>query len=196
MTSNSTKDKLIEAAMRLFHEQGYAATGISTILREAGVNAGSMYYLFPTKEALLHAVLDRYEELLWPMVLQPAFDSTPDPVERVFAVMGGYRQGLEMTSCGMGCPIGNLALELSDTYPDVRTHLAKLFDLWCEGIQKCLDEAETTLRSDVDRASLAEFVLSVMEGAMMQARARRDLKSFDRSIAHLRSYFETLVKKP
>jgi TetR/AcrR family transcriptional regulator, transcriptional repressor for nem operon len=194
MTDSSTREKLIEAAMRLFHEQGYAATGIATILREAGVNAGSMYHFFPTKEALLHAVLDRYEQLLWPVVLQPAFDSTNDPVDRIFAVMGGYRQGLEMTSCGMGCPIGNLALEMSDTYPDVRSHIAKLFDMWCDGIRKCLDEAASTLRSDVDRESLAEFVLSVMEGAMMQARARRSLDAFDRSIEHLRSYFETLVK--
>ncbi|MCB9852752.1 MAG: TetR/AcrR family transcriptional regulator [Phycisphaerales bacterium] len=192
MTDASTRDKLIDAAMRLFHEQGYAATGVATILREAGVNSGSMYYFFPTKEALLHGVLDKYETLLWPVVLQPAFDATQDPVERIFAVMAGYRQGLEMTSCGMGCPIGNLALEMSDTYPDVRTHLAKLFGMWCEGIRKCLDEASGALRADVDRESLAEFVLSVMEGAMMQARARRELGAFDRSIAHLRAYFETL----
>lgn len=178
--------------MRLFHEQGYAATGVATILREAGVNSGSMYYFFPTKEALLHAVLDRYEELLWPVVLQPAFESTADPVERIFAVMAGYRRGLEMTSCGMGCPIGNLALEMSDTYPDIRAHLATLFGMWCEGIRKCLDEAAGSLRADVDRGSLAEFVLSVMEGAMMQARARRELGAFDRSIAHLRAYVEGL----
>ncbi|MCA9256492.1 MAG: TetR/AcrR family transcriptional regulator [Phycisphaerales bacterium] len=192
MTDVSTRDKLIEAAMRLFHEQGYAATGVATILRESGVNSGSMYHYFPTKEALLHGVLDRYEELLWPVVLQPAFDSTTDPVERIFAVMAGYRHGLEMTSCGMGCPIGNLALEMSDTYPDVRAHLAKLFGMWCDGIRKCLDDAATTLRPEVDRSSLAEFVLSVMEGAMMLARARRELAAFDRSIAHLRAYVEGL----
>lgn len=195
MTDASTRDKLIEAAMRLFHEQGYAATGVATILRDAGVHSGSLYHFFPTKEALLHGVLDKYEELLWPVVLQPAFDATPDPVERIFAVMAGYRQGLEMTRCGMGCPIGNLALEMSDTYPDVRTHLAKLFDLWCAGIRKCLDEATGSLRPDVDRASLAEFVLSVMEGAMMQARARREIAAFDRSIAHLRAYFESLRER-
>lgn len=182
--------------MRLFHEQGYAATGVATVLREAGVNSGSLYHFFPTKEALLHGVLDKYEALLWPVVLQPAFDATDDPVERIFAVMAGYRRGLEMTSCGMGCPIGNLALEVSDTYPEVRAHLARLFDMWCDGIRRCLDEAAATLRQDVDRASLAEFVLSVMEGAMMQARARRELGAFDRSIAHLREYVESLRAEP
>jgi len=194
MTDTPTRQKLVEAAMRLFHEQGYAATGVATILRDAGVNSGSLYHYFPTKEALLHGVLDHYEELLWPMVLQPAFDKTTDPVERIFEVLNGYREMLLMTSCGMGCPIGNLALEMSDTYPDVRDHLAKLFDMWCAGIRKCLDEASSRLRPEVERESLAEFVLTVMEGAIMQARARRSVEVFDRSVAHLRAYVDGLVE--
>lgn len=189
----ATRDKLIEAAMRLFHEQGYAATGVATILREADVNSGSLYHYFPTKEALLHGVLDQYEALLWPVVLQPGFDATDDPVERIFAVLAGYREGLRMTGCGMGCPIGNLALEMSDTYPGVRAHLTKLFDLWCDGIQRCLDESAARLPGWVDRPALAEFILTVMEGAMMQARARRDIKAFDRSVAMLRDYVERLM---
>jgi hypothetical protein len=93
----------------------------------------------------------------------------------------------------MGCPIGNLALEMSDTYPEVRAHLAKLFDMWCDGIRQCLDGAKSRLPKTVDLDALAEFILTVMEGAMMQARARRDVKAFDRSVAMLRDYVERLV---
>jgi len=44
MTETNTRNKLLDAAARLFHEQGYAATGLSTIVREAGVNPGSLYH--------------------------------------------------------------------------------------------------------------------------------------------------------
>lgn len=196
MNEKTTRDKLLDVAMRLFHEQGYAATGISTILRESGVNSGSLYYFFPSKEALLEGVLDRYMELLWPMVLDPAFGQTTDPIERIFAVLAGYRQMLTITNCTMGCPIGNLALELSDTYPVVREKVKGLFEAWCSGIRQCLDEAADRLPAHVNRETLAQFILTVMEGGMMQARAHRSLDPYDASVAHLRGYFDQLLAEP
>ncbi|HWL94793.1 MAG TPA: TetR/AcrR family transcriptional regulator [Phycisphaerae bacterium] len=193
MTDKSTRDRLLDVAMRLFHEQGYAATGVSTILREAGVNSGSLYYFFPSKEALLDGVLDRYMELLWPEVIDPAFAQTSDTIERVFAVLTGYRQMLVITNCTMGCPIGNLALELSDTYPAVREKIKGLFEAWCAAIRKCLDEAGDRLPTYVDRAGLSRFVLTVMEGGLMQARTHRTLEPYDASVAHLRGYVDQLL---
>lgn len=193
MTESSTRERLIEVAMRLFHEQGYAATGVSTILREAGVNSGSLYYFFPSKEALLEAVLDHYMELLWPVIMEPAFAQTADPVERIFAVLAGYRQMLTMTNCTMGCPIGNLALELSDTYPSVREKVKTLFEAWCAAIRRCLEEATDRLPKHVNFESLSRFILTVMEGGMMQARAHRSLEPYDASVAHLRNYFGLLL---
>jgi AcrR family transcriptional regulator len=108
-TPASTRDRLIEAARQLFLVKGYEGTGIAEILREAGVNSGSLYYFFRTKEELLLAVLDWYVEGLRPFVIDPAFSSTEDPIERVFAVLAGYRMMLQMTDCRQGCPIGNLA---------------------------------------------------------------------------------------
>ena len=94
MTATETKDRILDAAARLFHEQGYHATGISTILREAGVNAGSLYHFFPSKEALLAGVLERYTHLLRPVVMNPVEAQTNDPIERVFILLAQYRQWL------------------------------------------------------------------------------------------------------
>ena len=100
----STRERLIEAARVLFLRQGYEATSISEILREAVVNSGSLYYLFKTKEALLLAVLDKYCDMLYPAVFDHAFARYSDPIERIFAVLGGYRQMLLMTDFRQGCP--------------------------------------------------------------------------------------------
>ena len=109
-----TRQRILEAARRLFHEQGFHATGISTILREADVNSGSLYHYFASKEALLSGVLTWYLDLLRPMVMNPVEGMTEDPIGRIFALLGFYRQGLAMTDFKMGCPIGNLALEVGD----------------------------------------------------------------------------------
>jgi AcrR family transcriptional regulator len=195
MGDPGTRDKLIQAAMRLFHEQGYAATGISTILREADVNAGSLYHFFPSKEELLKAVLETYAQMLQPIVMQPQRDAQPDdPIERVFELLRWYRQGLEMTGCSLGCPIGNLALEVADQLPEIRNWIDWNFEGWCKEVQKWLDEAEAQLPTDVDRRALSRFVLTVMEGGIMQARAEKRIDPYDDSVTMLRDYFDRLLE--
>jgi len=112
--SPSTRDKLIEVARELIYLQGYEATSVAEILEKAGANSGSLYYYFKSKEDLLLAVLETYKEMLWPVLLEPIFSKVSDPVERVFALLDGYRRGLEYTACTAGCPIGNLALDPTD----------------------------------------------------------------------------------
>lgn len=190
---SSTRERLLDAAMELFHERGYHATGIAAILQRADVLCGSLYHFFPTKEDLLLALLDRYKQMLGPMVIEPVFARVSDPIERVFGVLEGYRQMLIATDCSRGCPIGNLALELSDDYPNVRMKIAENFDGWRRAVQSCLEAAKDRLPPDTDVEQLSIFVLTVMEGGMMQAKATRSLEPFEASVAQLREYFELLI---
>jgi AcrR family transcriptional regulator len=188
----SSRDRLIEAARELFYLQGYEATSVAEILEKADVNSGSLYYYFSGKEELLLAVLERYGELLWPVVIEPAFARETDPIERIFAILAGYRQGLLYTVFTGGCPIGNLALEVGDHQPEARKRIADNFSRWCRWIERCLEEAGRHLPAGLDRKSLAQFVLTVMEGAVMQARAHGSIAPFDASVAQLRAHFELL----
>ncbi len=187
-----TRTRILEVASRLFHEQGYHATGIATILREAEVNSGSLYHFFPSKEALLVGVLERYIKGLEPIVLAPAEGATQDPIERVFALLAWYRHGLEMTKCTLGCPIGNLALELGDSNPQVRDLIHTNFENWAKGVERWLEAAGDRLPAWIDRTQLARFVLTAMEGGVMQARAAGHIGPFDDAVEQLRAYFQAL----
>lgn len=190
-----TRHRVVEAARLLFWEKGYEPTSLQDVVARAGVRTGSLYYFFRTKEALLLAVLDRYVDLLWPAVIEPAFARATDPIERVFAILEGYRQGLIYTGFAHGCPIGNLALEVSDEYPGAREKIAKNFEGWRAWIGKCLEEAAERLPANLDRKGMAIFVLAVMEGAVMQARAHHSLEPFDASVEQLRDYFRRLFQE-
>lgn len=191
--AESTRDRIVMTAMRLFHEKGYAATGMAEILKSARANSGSLYYFFKTKEELLLAVLDQYTQMLMPVVMEPAFASTDDPIERIFSVLAGYRDMLVQTGCTLGCPIGNLALELADSKPLVREKVALNFTNWCAVIRQCLDVAGNRLPVNLDRERLSRFVLTVMEGGIMQARGHRSIVPFDEAVAQLRDYFDRLL---
>ena len=192
MVATDTKSKILEAAARLFHEQGYNATGISTILREAGVNSGSLYNIYPSKEALLVGVLERYTELLYPIVMSPVEAQTEDPLERVFVLLDQYRQWLTPIHFAMGCPIGNLALEVGDGQPPARALIRQNFEGWIAAVRKWLEAAGDQLPADVDRGQLAQFVLTVMEGGVMQSRAAGSPEPYEGSVAQLRAYFDLL----
>ena len=178
--------------MKLFAEKGYGSTSIQDILREAEANAGSLYHAFPTKQDLLLAVLDLYRDGIGPMLLEPAWAGVADPIERVFALLGSYRRALETTDCVYGCPIGSLTLELHEPDPAVRQRLAANFDGWVAAVEGCLTDAADRLPAGQDRHALAQFVLTVMEGGVMQSRTHRALEAFDASVAGLRDYFDRL----
>jgi TetR/AcrR family transcriptional repressor of nem operon len=191
---NPTRDRLVEAARTLFWKHGYASTGIAQILKAADAGSGSLYYFFPTKEDLLLAVLEWYQENLWPQVVQPVFDRVSDPIERIFGVLDGYRHGLLATSFQHGCPIGNLALELADSHPAARQLLAVNFTGWRKVIEQCLAEAVLKLPDSLDREQLALFVLTTMEGAVMLARAYQSIDPYDAAVTQLRDYFDRLLR--
>jgi AcrR family transcriptional regulator len=189
-----TRERLIEAAMELFVFQGYGATGLAQIARAAGCNPGSLYHFFPTKEDLLAATLEKRKVLLHPEVLHPIWESVDDPIERVFALLAGYRRMLEMTEFRHGCPIGNLVLELTESHPHARTLLRDNFEGWLDAVERCFRDAQDRLPSGTDPRELAVFVLTTMEGAVMLARTWRDFEAYDAAVATLRDYVERLVR--
>ena len=195
MGGKDTRQRIVEAAMELFWLKGYGSTSIADILSRSQVNSGSLYHFFPGKQDVLIAVLEAYRDGIGPMLLNPSWDGVDDPVERVFALLNTYRRAIVQTECEYGCPIGSIALELHEPDPPVRKLLAENFDGWVDAVAGCLEQAAHRFSPGTDLRPLAELVLNVMEGGVMQARTYRDVAYFDRSVAQLRSCFDALMVK-
>jgi AcrR family transcriptional regulator len=190
-----TRTVIVLAAMELFWEKGYGSTSVADILSRGQVNSGSLYHFFPGKQDVLIAVLEMYRDGIWDMLINPAWTGVDDPVERIFALLAKYRQLIVDTDCSYGCPIGSLALEIHEPDPPVRRLLADNFTNWAKAIESCLDAAGDRLPPSTDRSALAEFILTAMEGGVMQARTHRDVGYFDRSVAQLRAYLDALTER-
>ncbi len=188
-----TRDRLVFTAMQLFWEKGYGSTSIADVLKQAEVNSGSLYHFFPGKQELLIAVLEAYHQGIRPMLLEPAWQGVDDPIEKVFALLARYRAALVQTECFYGCPIGSLALELHEPDPAVRELLTRNFQAWVGAVQECLEQAGSRLPAGLDRRELAGFVLTTMEGAVMQARTYRDVTAYDGAVNQLRRYMNSLM---
>jgi TetR/AcrR family transcriptional regulator, transcriptional repressor for nem operon len=189
---DNTRDRIILAGLRLFAAKGYQSTSIVDLLQEADAHSGSFYHFFPTKQDLLLAVLKTYRDGIEPMLLTPAWDGILDPIAKIFALLAVYRRALENSGCTYGCPIGSLALELHEPDPPVRELLSVNFSGWVSHVRACREAAGSRLPRSVNTEQLATFVLTTMEGGVMQARTHRSLSAFDASVASLHDYFDRL----
>jgi AcrR family transcriptional regulator len=188
-----TRERILQAAMDLFWEKGYANTAMADLLRRSKANSGSFYHFFQSKEDLLLAVMDRYTEMLQPVLLAPIWKKTTDPIGRIFGLLARYRELIVLTHCTYGCPIGRLALEIDPAQREVHRRIAMNFEGWADAVEQCLDDAAEKLPPELDRRKLSRFVLTIMEGAVMQSRSHRSVKPFDMAVEQLHDYFNRLM---
>jgi TetR/AcrR family transcriptional regulator, transcriptional repressor for nem operon len=190
----STRDRILQAAIELFWAHGYAGTGMAEILKKADANSGSFYFFFTSKEDLLMAVLEWYQLNLGPVLLEPVFKQSKDPIRRIFLLLEKYRQNVLMTEFAFGCPLGRLALEIEPDRRQVHDKIAANFTGWARAVEELLTQAVEggRLSKECQVRQLSRFVLTAMEGAVMQARSYQCIEPFDDCIAQLRSHFQQI----
>ena len=191
---SATRERLVESARYLFWERGYAGTSMADLLGHSGVNSGSFYHFFESKEALLRDVLHGYLGGLWPMVIDPAFATTDDPVGRIFAILAGYRGRILQTDYKYGCPLGRLALEIDPENRPAHKLIAENFQGWIGAVRGCLEQVKNRVPEGTDLDALATYVLAVMEGGVMISRSSGSVEPFDQAVSQLRQHFQLLLE--
>jgi hypothetical protein len=93
-------------------------------------------------------------------------------------------------NCVGGCPLGNLASELSDVHEGFRTRLAAIFIAWRDRLTRALDDARARGLVDDDCAppAVAHFVVASLEGAILLAKVTKDIAAMERSVVELKRY--------
>jgi TetR/AcrR family transcriptional repressor of nem operon len=177
--SIDTRQRIVDSARELFHASSYADVGVQAICQHAGVQKGSFYHFFPSKRDLTLAVLDDLSVIYRELVMQKAFARDVPPLERVARLpLVIYRMQREMKDEQghmLGCPFGNLSLELSTQDEVVRRRLAQVFEAMTAPIQEALQEAlDRGEVEDMDPGDTAQAMLAYLEGVMLTAKTRND----------------------
>jgi len=187
----ATRDQILDAAARLIHLRGYHGTSLDDVLRESGVGKGNFYYYFRSKEDLGFAIIDRVVERFLERTLDPAFvDLTADPLDQVRAFLDRLLEVQRQRNCVGGCPMGNLASELSDVHEGFRQRLADIFERWRVTLATTLERGRGSgrLRADLDAASAAGFVVAALEGAILMAKVTKDISVMEKCVNELKHH--------
>ncbi|MFB3816632.1 MAG: TetR/AcrR family transcriptional regulator [Candidatus Methylomirabilales bacterium] len=174
--ANTTKEHILDAATRLIHLRGFHNTSIDDILRESGVGKGNFYYYFKSKDELGFATVERAAAQIREQLIARSFAPGRDPWEQLEAFLELVVSLAHQTRCQGGCPLGNLAIEMSDIHEEFRCRLHRAFEEVRGHIEAALRQAraEGSLQPETDVPRLAHFILAAFEGAFMLGKLHKD----------------------
>jgi len=170
------RNKVLNVAEEAFQERGYHASSLGDLMAAAGVSGGALHHHFPSKKALALAVIDErvaaaVEETWIAPVLAAA--SAREGVRAVFEAVAAE---LEQQGFVRGCPLNNLAHELSLADPDFRTALAAIFAAWRQAIaDKVRTDQQAGREQGTDPQRFAALAVATYSGAMSMAKTAQDV---------------------
>ena len=183
-TRPGKRDRLVESARALFHEQGVHRTTLAEVAERAHVPLGNVYYYFKTKDELVGAVVACYQAQA--AVLIQTFDRHRSPRARLKALVRNWTDMREIVA-RHGCPMGTLCTELDkiETGPDreAAAVMALIID-WAE------EQFRQLARRDARDLAIALF--AGIQGAALLANTFRDPTVLTRQTRHLERWIDTL----
>ena len=189
-----TRERLLQAAFREVYRYGFQSAGIDTILAATNVTKGALYYHFESKEALGYAIIEEIVAKLtsdrWMLPLQRSKDK--DPIDALIGVVQGIPH--RPRDVKYGCPLVNLAQEMSQLDEQFRKRLERIFRAWQKGIATTLrrGQSQGTVRGDLVPEETASFLIAMVEGYQVLAKNAQDAKVWKVGIENIVGWLNSL----
>jgi len=187
-----TRQRLLQAAFREIHRSGFQSAGIDAILAATNVTKGALYYHFDSKETLGYAVVEEIiakftrDSFLRPML------SEGQPIDILIGVV--RRIPARLKDVRAGCPLLNLAQEMSPLDEQFRKRLESIFLDWQEGVATLLRKGQSqgTVRRDLNPDETASFLVAMVEGYATLAKNAQDTKVWNAGIRNIVEWLKSL----
>lgn len=188
-----TRSIILKAAFQEVHRKGFKAASLSDILASTGLTKGALYHHFPNKSALGHALLDAIEKRIVERWIEPLRASS-DPLVSLREITRSAVETLTEEEVGLGCPLHNLAQEMSSLDESFRIKVAAIYETWRKGIAQALAEGQKTgvVARGTDPYGAALFYIAALSGCRGLAKNARSPEILRSCLQSLFQYLDTL----
>ena len=169
----NTRRKILKAAFDEFYRNGFQGSSINQIVDQAGTTKGALFHHFEDKNDLGYAVV---EEVVFPEMKQRWLDPLADSVDPIGALKKTMRQFARGEDANgrliQGCPLNNLAQEMSPLDEGFRRRLEKIYSAWREALEAAFARGikAGTVRKGISPSRVAALVVAALEGIMGTAK--------------------------
>lgn len=195
---SETRRKIMDVAQESILAKGFDATSIEEIVASAEITKSGFFYHFRDKNALAHALVERYieaEDQLFDDLLGRARELADDPLQSALIALKLMAELIEdMPGGHPGCVVATAVYQDRLFDRDVREANRRAVLGWRSRFRAMFDEisAVYSMNDDVDPDDLADMVSTVIEGGIVMARAVGDPPITARQVMLLRSYVKLL----
>jgi AcrR family transcriptional regulator len=171
-----TRARILDATAALFMRYGYTGTGLKQIVADANAPFGSVYHHFPGGKQELGVEVVMRSGAMYGELVMSVLDAAPDAVTGIRDCFAGAAEVLRATEYADACPIETVALEVASTNDALRKATATVFESW---IASAAARFEAAGLDGTAARELAIFVIFLLEGAFVHARATRSTEALD-----------------
>jgi len=189
-----TRAALLEAAFWEIYENGYQAASLERIIERVEVTKGALYHHFSSKKKLAFAVID---EVIYPHLhrtwIAPLL-ATKEPIDTLQHVIMTSMDEAPEEALKLGCPLNNLAQELSPLDEEFRIRIDKVFSEWHGVIRGALERGQRdgNVAEGFEMGKVVTFIIATYEGAASLAKSSQDEVLFLNCMESIADYLETL----
>lgn len=187
-----TRERLLRAGFQEVYKSGFQSASIDAILAATNVTKGALYHHFESKEALGHAIVDeiisKFTQDKWLRPLQQA----QEPIDTLIAIVRAT--SIRPKDVKGGCPLLNLAQEMSPLDEQFRRQLETIYKEWQGNIAAALrrGQSEGTVRRDLVPEETAGFLIAMYEGYAVLAKNAQDPNVWNVGIRNMVGWLKSL----
>lgn len=160
--SETSRQQVLDAAMRALAERGYAHTSVSDIAVAAGMSKGAVHYHFESKEDLIGHVLARCASVMRDRV-RAAWEAAVEPHERIRRALREMRQARSSTSPELRVLADLMAQGIYDD--KLRRALCKMFEENRDEVRRVVEEIGALgLKPRVPVEVIPRLLLGTLDG--------------------------------
>ncbi|WP_265129973.1 TetR/AcrR family transcriptional regulator [Chryseobacterium oranimense] len=189
--SENTKRLIIEKTASVFNTKGYAGTSINDLMDATGLSKGCIYGNFQNKDEIALNVFDHNFGKVTQHMKERIL-ATDSSIERLLVYPQTYKNYFRYPYLQAGCPILNTATEADDTHPKLKERAQKALDFWKTSIENQIKRGieRKEIKEDTDPTEFAVIMISMIEGAFMQAKVNNHMTELKIAM----SFLEKLIK--
>jgi TetR/AcrR family transcriptional regulator, transcriptional repressor for nem operon len=194
----SAKAKILNAALSVIRNNGYAATTVDGLCAVAGVSKGAFFHHFESKEDLAVAAAEHWSEMTGGLFATAPYHKPADPLDRLLGYIDFRKALLKGDLPEFTCLVGTMVQETYASNPAIREACARSITGHAATLEADIREAmaKYPISPGWTASSLALYTQAVLQGAFIIAKAKGNAKDAAACIDHLRRYVELLFNQP
>ena len=192
-----TRQMIIARTAAVLNVQGFHALSLADIMATTGLEKGGIYHHFRGKDDLALAAFDYAVGLTWGR-LREAMRGKRHALDKLIALVEGYKSMADDPPLPGGCPLLNTGVEAPHTHPALRDRARAAMRALCHYIELIIlhGQARGELRAEVDAATLPPLWLGTIEGGVLFAKLYDDPIYIHRAVDHVVSQINATLRVP